>query len=429
MPQLSGQKLATPFPPVIRVYEHDVLRIGDQCGDVCFSERHLESLAELSGRMRQPYFSLGHRSVRFRSFVGILATSALTVEILPKADRQSVHRQDNWQGILVDLLQACGFVRTESPGMALLDTRPGALLDWYLRTFIAELRALLRHGLLHQYRTVEAELGVLKGKLNVSRQIRQQAFHRERFQVQYDRYSNRHPANLMIGAALHKLQFLTIGSELRTQLKYLAELFPRPTSADPVQLLTPEDLHRDRRLDRYGPALTIARHILQDERPDIRSGAFRGLALLFDMNQLFEAYLYRQLLQWKVPGMDVERQQSTVFWGQNRLRPDLVIASPQGRWVLDTKWRLLQNQQPSAAELRQVYVYCDYFRAHRGVLIFPHTGPEPVSQLQSYAPLPAAKPQYRSCQLLFARVLNPEGQLNRELGRELVELLGIAGER
>jgi 5-methylcytosine-specific restriction enzyme subunit McrC len=383
-------------------------------------------LADLAAQGHHKYFSLGHRSVRFKQYVGILATPELTIEILPKVDRQFRKTQANWQSILIDLLHACHFAGPESIGTALVNTEPGALLDWYLRTFIAELKALLRQGLLHQYRNVSENLGVLKGRLNVSRQIRQNLFHQERFQVSYDRFTNRHPANVMIGAALQQLLLLSIGGELRTQLKYLAQLFPPPAPGAKLPLLLPEDLQKDRRLDRYARALTIARHVLQEERPDLRAGPFRGLTLLFDMNLLFEEYLYRQLLKWKTEAVRIERQQSTIFWGQNRLRPDLVIVTPVDRWVVDTKWRILPNDQPSADELRQIYVYCDYFKARRGMLVFPDTGQDQAVLHRPFSPLPTPAVQERSCQLFFARVLSAEGRLNRSLGKELLEEMGVS---
>lgn len=423
MPEIKSGTSTWTSSTVFRVYEHDVLRVGEQYDGIPFSTQHLESLAELSIRLGQRYFTLGHRSVRFRHYVGILATPALTVEILPKADRESDSEDPLWQQILVDLLRACYFIRPESSGFATVAARPGALLDWYIEVFMEELQRLLHHGLLHQYQKNAAELGTLKGRLNLPRQLRRNLIHRERFHVVYDQYSDRHPANLTIGAALKMLLNLPLANGLRSRLVYLSNCFPTPQTDELQFLRQPELLHRDPRLERYATALSMAHHILQDERPEVQAGPYRGLSLLFDMNQLFETYLYRQLCRWKEAGMQLERQQSTVFWGQNRLRPDLVLASSGKRWVLDTKWKILPSLQPSADELRQIYVYCDYFEAKRGVLIYPHTGREPATFREPFAPLSVSGQQNRICQLYFARVVTAEGRLNRELGKELLEEL------
>ena len=123
--------------------------------------------------------------------------------------------------------------------------------------------------------------------------------------------------------------------------------------------------------------------------------------------------------------MRIERQQSRIFWGQNRLRPDLVISSSKGRWVLDTKWRVLKGKHASADELRQIYVYCDYFKADSGVLIFPQPERGLESQVQNFAPLPEGEDQHRTCHLYFARVLHEDGSLNQELGKEIFDGLMV----
>lgn len=412
-------------PPVFRVFEHDLLRIGEVQDNRTFSVLHLESLVRLSQQTGNRYFMPGHRSVRFKQFVGILATPALTVEILPKADRRSIEGSADWQRVLIDLLRACQFVRTESPGTAPLDRRSGYLLDWYIRSFIIELQSLLRYGLLHTYQTKKENLGILKGRLQLAKQLKHNTIHRERFYVHYDQFTDRHPANLLINAALQRLRYLPTAPELKAQINYLRRLFPdlKPTAS--LRPIMAGSYFQDPRLDRYNPALTIARHILQEEQPDIRSGVNRGLALLFDMNLLFEEYIYRQLLQWKPAGVEIERQQSRMFWGRNRLRPDLVISTPEDRWVLDTKWRILPSGQPTADELRQIYVYCDYFNAKNGVLVFPFVDENQASRQQIFSELPGHPSQDRYCRVYFAPVITKKGRLNREMGKELFEELNI----
>ena len=410
--------------PVFRVFEHDRIRVGDVIGGHIFSLKHFSSLLTLGKQTGYRYFTAGHQEIRFKHFVGILATPFLNLEILPKTDRKAKQRSEKWQGVLVDMLRKCQFVRPESPGWSRQGVRSGTLLEWYLNAFFKELESLLRHGLVHQYQKREGNLSVLKGSLQFAKQLKHNSIRKDRFFVSYDHFTDHHPANLILGAALLQLQRLNLPVQLQESLDKYLRFFPQPDGNWQFSERQVHQFESDRKLDRYSQALVFAQHILQNEQADVRFGQYAGLALLFDMNLLFEEYLYRQLLQWKPLDFHLERQQSRRFWGHNRLRPDLLIANASNRWVLDTKWRMLNKNQPSAEELRQMYVYCDYFGADQGVLIFPQSSPKQRSWEQHFYPLPGNKSPHRKCRLHFARVLNDKGLLNVELGKEIFESLG-----
>lgn len=413
------------YPAIFQVYEHEAIQVGEVWDGQVFTQQHFESLVKLGGDLGNRYFNIGYQSVRFRQYVGIISTPFVTVEILPKADRRASGRKGQWQQVLLDMLQVCAFIRQEMPGTSRLDTRPGRLLEWYVSHFLQEVDRLLRHGLLHTYQEQCNNQRVWKGQLQFAQQIKHNYLHKERFFVRHHAYTDQHPSNLMLAAALQRLQYLPLSSNLLIRIRQLMRYFPTPGhSSDWWAFAQDTAKGRDRQLARYQTALTIAAHILQNEQPDIRSGKHTGLALLFDMNALFEEYLYRQLLSWKPEGVQVARQVSRRFWGRNRLRPDLVITTSQGRWVLDAKWRVPESSRPSAEELRQVYVYCDYFAADHGVLIYPRTDEHQLDQRLPFLPIPGRLTQpERSCQIRYAAVLKSGGGLNLELGKTVYDVL------
>src|SRR5690606_37778992 len=175
-----------------------------------------------------------------------------------------------------------------------LDQRPGDLLEWYIRIYIAELKSLLAQGLLHTYEAKEENLPVLKGKLQFAQHLQRNNIHKERFFVRHHQRTDHHPANLRIGAAIRQLQLLPLRSDLQAELNYLKRFFPQPDETTNALIFLPPVNLQDRRLARYVPALEITDHILQRHLPDVRAGMHHGLALLFAMNALFEEYLYRQ---------------------------------------------------------------------------------------------------------------------------------------
>ena len=55
------------------------------------------------------------------------------------------------------------------------------------------------------------------------------------------------------------------------------------------------------------------------------------------------------------------------------VRPDIILKERSSGEcvVLDTKWKNLGNNSPSAEDLRQMYVYNDYYGARKTALIYP----------------------------------------------------------
>ncbi len=75
--------------PVITVFEHQLLRLGDAPEGVPFTEARWQALVQLHPHLPRPYYTLTHRGIKLSHYVGVLKTPNFTLEILPKADRAS----------------------------------------------------------------------------------------------------------------------------------------------------------------------------------------------------------------------------------------------------------------------------------------------------------------------------------------------------
>lgn len=123
----------------------------------------------------------------------------------------------------------------------------------------------------------------------------------------------------------------------------------------------------------YRKAIDIARLILMHYHPDLSKGKDDVLALMFDMNALWEQFVLVSLRKNK--HFKVSSQSSKGFWkseaGRVRsIRPDIVISTEKGNFVLDTKWKLTSGQ-PAMVDIRQMYAYHHYFEAVKVALLYP----------------------------------------------------------
>ena len=137
------------------------------------------------------------------------------------------------------------------------------------------------------------------------------------------------------------------------------------------------------------------------------------------MNELFEDYVYQQLRKAAPKGIHVRRQVSKRFWDYKLIRPDIVIQTRNKTIVLDTKWKVLQAAKPSDADLKQMYAYHHYLDADETYLLYPRVHALSAKSGVFHQP----KERQLTCHLAFVEVLDGEGGLKRELGKEVLKLV------
>ncbi len=366
---------------LIRVFEHQSIKLHQVIDGVAFDNDSLKALQSYYGDKGVPYYSLTNNGVKFNEFVGVIQVGNIIIEVLPKADKTTdgdTETKKYWQEILVKMLSAVGSFDIQSTSDSSLKLKSNSILDLYFALFIKEVEYLLHSGLAKQYRKKEGNVTALKGSIQFAKHIQQNLTHQERFYVRHTTYDVEHKLHFILYKTLRLLKQLNTNTELHSRIGVLLLHFPEMPDIK-VTEPTFDTLVFNRKTQSYKKAIGIAKLLLLQYHPDVITGRHNVLALMFDMNMLWEKFVYVSLRKYKATNITVSAQTTKSFWSSSdkgkysSMRPDIVIKGSTGCVVLDTKWKNLNGSSPSSGDLRQMYVYHKYYKATRVALVYPGT--------------------------------------------------------
>lgn len=406
---------------IVHVFEHHTLKVGDENK---FTESHFNTLGKYGYRTKEKYFSVGNKRIKFSNYVGVIQVKNLTIEILPKADNSEVNQvsKNKWHDALVSMLRECKLIRLDSISNAKLKLKSASILDLYYDVFLTETERLVRQGLQKSYRNVEENLNKIKGKILFAKHIRKNYLHKERFYVDHKIYDINNKLNQILFKALIILSRISNNPDYSVRIKRLLLDFE---SVEEVNITNSwfTSLPFNRNTERYKQTINLAKLIILRYSPDFKGGNENVLAIMFDMNLLYENYIYRKLKVLEhdpiIPIDKVAEQTRKPFWETRGIKADILVKSQTGNYVIDTKWKVLKENKPSDSDLKQMFVYNLHYESNLSILLYPKT------TFGNSEKKPFRKENFQNfhCQTAFAELFNDKGKLDTKLGYRLYKEL------
>lgn len=424
---------------VIRVSEYEKLYYDDSKP---FKLKHWEALCKYleiinkKEERRVEYFRIVNKGVQFTNYVGVIQAGNLTIEVLPKMDNESstaananidnlekdtAAEKHKWHNVLLQMLKECRFLRVNHVDYASLNLRSNSILDVYLELFLAETESLMHEGLLKKYRKNEGNQKALKGQLQFRKQIAYNSTHQEQFYVRYTEYNRNNIYNQLLFMTLLIIPMISNNSYLLDKVARLKIDFPDVSSCN-INSETFNSLQFDRKTERYKEALLISKMLLLKYRPDITGGTENVIAILFDMNKLWEEWVFRRLKKEEVNSdISVQRQQSADFWNSDllaspkKMRPDIIITTFKEKIIIDTKWKIVDDLIPSDADLKQMFVYNLFWESYRSILLYPAVDNQ--FNHGDYVDYRDKTKQFTQCTVQTVNVLDEKNCLSVDFGK------------
>lgn len=311
-----------------------------------------------------------------QNYVGVIQTKdGTTIEILPKIKNATTEKSKD---ILIKMLKTLKNSPFKNLSVANLKSSKIPLFEIFISMFLEELVVLVRNGIKSDYISKEENLKFLKGKLKISEQIKYNTIHKERFFVQYEEFISNRVENRLIKTTL---QFLYNKSKLNKNQQRIREfLFVFDEIEISHNIKTDfSKIKLNRQMKDYEQVLLWCKTFLFENSFSPYKGNDIAFALLFDMNLLFESFVYSYLKK-SSNFQDIKSQDRTHHLayengiGRFRLKPDIVING--GKIIADTKWKILSEDKAYNGVLQddmyQLYAYgTKYDNCEKIYLIYP----------------------------------------------------------
>lgn len=346
-----------------RIYQHDICK--KDFGDI---ENFILKNSDENAPFLRIASGVGGKFIQARNYVGVLQTkSGLTIEILPKiADKNDAERSKT---VFIKMLRTLKNFPFKSSNLASLKTQNLPLLEIFISMFLCELEALVKKGIKSDYVALEENLNFLKGKLNINEQIKRNSIHKERFYVGYSEFLSDIKINSIIKTTLKFLYKKSNSSINQQKIRELLFIFDEVLECEDYKNFFAK-LVMNRQVKHYEQTLLWCKIFLLGNSFTPHKGDDLALALLFDMNALFENYV-GNFIKKSFPSTILQHSGKHLVEEPKsfKLRPDIFL---KGKFIADTKWKIVSSRDDiSQADLYQLYAYGKKHECDKLHLIYP----------------------------------------------------------
>lgn len=331
-------------------------------------------------------------------FVGLFQLGPLRLQVLPKIYRSDAHSAEARRQAASNLSVMLRYgldLPVHIGELSALDV--GA--DWFetLTTlFTRRLMTEWQRGPIRRYETIHEDLSTVRGRLRIAEHIR--CVGRQHvLPVEFDELMADTELNRLFRFVVARLQNIARTTENIVNLRILAAWMDEDGITLPhgVDKAHASRLTLDRLQARYDLPFALAKLFLHGNGLFTHEGSYAGLAMFFDMNDLFEAFLTGILLQHRTEILTDRLNDTQILpqgYGDRRplliheftqkgtvyMKPDVILKNDRGiSMIIDFKYKNLDFTRErlgvSSDDLYQMFAYSQIYKCTEILLIFPST--------------------------------------------------------
>jgi len=359
-------------PIVFKEYEqknHSETQLG---------KRDLEELQKFIDRQKlSSALNITPNWIKAKSCIGVIKYKNIHLQILPKL----ICANDKTENILKNLIFMLSYTRKleiKTSNADKLYASENPFIEIFIREYAKSLSECLKRLTPKNYIFEEDNLTYLKGKIKFAENIRHNSCNQAKFYCEYDEFSENNALNQLFLFVSECLYNISKDSHNRKILKFIINYY---SEVDLVRFdrFSAEKIRLSRNQDLFRKPFMLAKMFIEKTSVDISKNRFDSITMLWDMNKLFEEFVFeimkrmQEELQCKITAQIGRR----LLRGDNSKKRntfvDIMAEKDDGeKIVLDTKYKKFRGLTDVAnADIFQVSTYCLLHNATHAVLIYP----------------------------------------------------------
>ena len=221
-----------------------------------------------------------------------------------------------------------------------------SLVEVLIDAFLCRLDSYVKTGLLRSYEKVEKNIDLVKGRILFNKQFNHFALSPTKFYCRFSRYMQDNPLNQFFKTCLLEMKSVSRNRENRQAIARCLAFFEDITELPVAKAVATSIAFNSTNAIAEEP-YNYGALFLKHYSTTLNSGITSVNVLLFDMNKLFELFVFKVARQ--AFGHRIQYQSTGHYLVENNatkkryvnLRPDLMLKLESGKSVvIDTKWKI-----------------------------------------------------------------------------------------
>lgn len=360
---------------------YDWLSVGSEDNEITVSE-YRDLCLYLKKNIGNKSIVYDYNKIKFINYVGIIKVKNLIVEILPKISLSNDIIKD--REMLMFMLSKCNKLSVDIKELLNSNILNNSLLDILAKVFSKKLLNELQKGLYREYVSKEEALSMIKGKILISKSIKENTINKNKMNCKYDEFTEDNLFNAILKRAINVILFSIKNNDVKKELNIINNIF-NDISDIYISNNIILNYKLNRMNNRFLECFTLAKLILLNSSMDKSLGKENGFSILFEMNYLYEEYIGVLLKEvFNNTNISINTQEKSRYLLRNTLKerneialkPDIVIYKDnKPKVIIDTKWKSssINNREIySQSDIYQMYAYITtYTECEECILLYP----------------------------------------------------------